>query len=206
MGRALADQAFLAPLLLDGYCETPTAGRRAWLRKPPGGCAALDGAAAPERRPLRLYLGPRATAAPRDIEARARHADSETLSTPEEIERALAAGYEPRPLAGWDFPGAVLAAEAAGTVPLTLYYNRRTGDHFTGASPEAKFEAENTGYEVVGVEGYVFPDERPDTLALKLFYNAASRDHLTTASAGEEGFARANGYYLVRIEGYVPRV
>ena len=92
------------------------------------------------------------------------------------------------------------------TVPLYLFYSRERQDNFTAASEEGYRNAKDANYELIRIEGHVYPyDPTGRRPALRLYYNQARGDNFTTASP--EGIRSAeapgSGYQFIRIEGYL---
>lgn len=127
--------------------------------------------------------------------------DALTLSLPSTAERAMRAGYRYIGEAG----GYVYADQAAGTVPLKLFYSDSRGDYFTSGTAEGERTAIAAGYSMIGIEGYVFLTSQPMTVPLKLFWSNARVDNYSIATPDGESSALRSGYAFARVEGYIPK-
>lgn len=87
--------------------------------------------------------------------------------------------------------------------PLKLYWNAQREDNFTTATTAGEQDALANGYQLIGIEGYVFSNQEPGTVPLKLYLNAQRGDYFTTATPQGEQDALGSGYQFVRVEGYV---
>ena len=97
--------------------------------------------------------------------------------------------------------------EEGQAVPLYLYYNKTRKDYFTTASPQGIRAAKASGYQNLGIEGYVLKTVNSKYKHLYkplwLYYNNTRTDNFTIASPQGIKAAEAGGYRKVRIEGYI---
>lgn len=119
--------------------------------------------------------------------------------------------------AGLVATAAPAAADGPTLVPLITFFSQSRGDHFTTTQPVWTCQYHNTcaddpGYEVVGMQGFVFNPanpQPPNTRPLYHWWNPTRGDNWLTTDprwSGEVGDRQNSGgeYVLFRIEGYVP--
>jgi hypothetical protein len=75
--------------------------------------------------------------------------------------------------------GAIFGAQQPGTVPLYQYFSASRGDYFATSSTEGVQAAKASGYELRGIEGYVFASVPYSMLGS--WWSRARGDNLTTA-------------------------
>ena len=117
-----------------------------------------------------------------------RSANGDHLSIASEASerRARSRGYRPIRT-----QGRVLASQARGTIPLTLWYHTRKNRSITTASPRGERIARNRGYSRVYVEGHCYRTQQPQTLPLLLWHHPTSEElFVTTTPEGEQPASR----------------
>ncbi|WP_375772477.1 hypothetical protein NR798_16835 [Archangium gephyra] len=105
---------------------------------------------------------------------------------------------------GYEFSGfdnLVLKYAIPGTAALKTYRGGPNLDHFATGTAQGELEAVNSGYSLVGTEGYVFTSQVSGSTPLNSYWNPTRRDNYTTSSRGS--WATGSGYALTRAEGYV---
>lgn len=90
--------------------------------------------------------------------------------------------------------GAIFRTKQPGTVPLYQYFSASRGDYFATSSTQGMQAAMASGYELRGVEGYVFADVPYSMLGS--WWSVLREDNLTTAVDSPLAEVADNSGYL----------
>jgi len=117
---------------------------------------------------------------------------------------AIAAGAKVTPASPeGNAEGDILQEQAAGMVPLKLFWSSDRKDNFSTSTAQGEADALAVGYKFIRVEGYVFQEQAAGMVPLKLFWSSDRKDNFSTSTAQGEADALAVGYRFIRVEGYV---
>lgn len=109
-------------------------------------------------------------------------------------------------------PGTATATQSGGVVAaavpraaLAQWWNGTRQDNFLSGTAAGNTSALDTGYHIVGAEGFGVGTQLAGTMPLFTYWHGSRRDNLAVASAAGIADAQAAGYTRIRVEAYIYR-